>query len=184
MATVCHRLRWHVNIFFGKTFQNQTKPQVKPYKKLLSHAARRAIVGVNARIPGRKRSAYTIASKPTTERAYLHAQTRTPAHASAHARAHARTYARTCAHASARPRARVSGEGQITTGGTATQRRAPHFFMRTKLEQRFTVIYDANGGTPTYLSHRLRRCDFDSQNVRILRQKIRRKTQYKPILFG
>nr|DAF23365.1 MAG TPA: hypothetical protein [Caudoviricetes sp.] len=37
---------------------------------------------------------------------------------------------------------------------------------------------------PTYLSHRLRRCDFDSQNVRILRQKIRCKTQYKPILFG
>lgn len=144
----------------------------------------------------------TIVPNPTTKRAHLPMRTPAPmpthAHACPPARAHARTrlptrahthapmpaHVRTCAHASARPHARGSGEGQITTGGTATQRRPPHFFMRTKLEPRFSVIYDANGGTPTYLSHRLRRCDFDSKNVRILRQKIRRKTQYKPILFG
>lgn len=163
MATVCHRLRWHVNNFFGKTFQNQTKPQVKPHKKLLHNNRIVKIAG---------------------EREHERLNDRAYPHANAHARAHARTHMRVCAHASARPRERERGEGEITTPQLATQRRAPHFFMRTKLEQRFTVIYDANGGTPTYLSHRLRRCDFDSQNVRILRQKIRRKTQYKPILFG
>lgn len=101
VATVCHRLRWHVNNFFGKTFQNTTKPQVNTHKKYLNDAARRWIVSVRAWIPGRNVSAQTIVSNPTTERAYPHA--------SAHARAHARTYARTCAHASARPRERGGG---------------------------------------------------------------------------
>lgn len=75
---------------FGKTFQNQTKQQVNTHKKLLSHAARRWTVSVSAWIPGRNASAYTIAPNPTTKRAYPHAQTRTPAHASARPRAQGR----------------------------------------------------------------------------------------------
>ena len=81
---------------------------------------------------------------PTTERAYPHA--------SAHARAHARTHMRVCAHASARPRERDRGEGEITTPQLATQRRAPHFFMRTKLE--CGTEMSRNGGTPKYLPSR------------------------------
>lgn len=126
VATVCHRLRWHVNNFFQNFFPNPTKPQANTHKKLLSHAARCAIVSVRAWIPGRTRAPKRSRLTPRPN-ARTPTRTRTPVHASAHAR----TYARTCAHASARPRAQGSGEGQITTLQTATQRRSL-IFLRAR----------------------------------------------------
>lgn len=143
VATVCHRLRWHVNNFFEKTFLNPTNPQVNPHKKLLSHAARRAIVGVDTRIPGRNAAPTrsrlphdrTRVSPCANARACLRTHARLPTYARLPTRAHthapmpARTYAP--AHTRARPRARGSGEGQITTPPPATQR-GPSDFLRTR----------------------------------------------------
>ena len=143
VATVCHRLRWHVNNFFQNFFPNPTKPQANTHKKLLSHAARCAIVSVRAWIPGRTRAPKRSRLTPRPN-ARTPTRTRTPVHASAHAR----TYARTCAHASARPRAQGEGGGSnhhTTTGYPAS---APDFFTRTKLEPVTQLL--RNGGTPKY----------------------------------
>lgn len=111
MATVCHRLRWHVNNFFWKTFPNPTNPQVKPHKKLLSHAARRAIASVSAWIPGRTASAYTIAPTP---RPNARIPTRKRARLPTRAHTHAPMPARTRAPAPTRARAPTHrGEGRV-----------------------------------------------------------------------
>lgn len=89
VATVCHRLRWHVNNFFGKTFQNQTKPQANTHKKLFSHAARRTIVSMSAWIPGQNASAYTIMPDPH-DRTRVSPRERTRTRPCPHIRAHMR----------------------------------------------------------------------------------------------
>lgn len=78
------------------------------HKKLLSNAARRAIVGDRGLIPGRDASANAIAHSPTTERAITtRKRARLPAHV--RAPAHAIAHARPCPHIRAhlRPRERA-----------------------------------------------------------------------------
>lgn len=122
VATVCHRLRWHVNNFFGKTFPNPTNPPVNRHKKLLSHATRRAIVGVDARIPGRT-------AAPTRSR-LPHDRTRVSPRANARAcpRTHARlpTRSRTHAPMPARTRAPAPTRARAPARGVVGRVKSPH----------------------------------------------------------